>query len=221
MQATIVLVPSHLWPTSQGRHDVRVVAVPPSVRYPAVHFVHSACPGLLNRLSPPHALTVLEPSHEYPAAHEVHEDRVLASPPAVLDPGAHVLHELAPASDAYILSFPQLAHAVPALLANVPRLHIVDFPLPSHAKPVGHASHLVRVTSVLPEVKNPGPQVLQLPSPGVSVYAVSLPQFEHVLDPGGENLPAGHTSLSELPSHFDPPEHVTHPDRVVLVPPVV
>ena len=202
-------------------HDVWVVSVPPFVRNPAVHAAHVLAPGPLNMLSLPHAVTVKVPSHLYPAAHDTHDVRVFAVGPVVLEPTAHVLHSVEPVSNAYLLSAPQSTHAVPTLFAYVPRAQSCFAFVPSHANPAGHAEHVVRVSFVFPDVNDPAAHVSQLADPFTLLYLLSAPQFEHVLDPPAENLPASHISLSKFPSHLDPAVQAVHPERVVDVPPVV
>ena len=217
----MAFVPSHLCPTSHGMHDVWVLSVPPFVRNPAVQAVQVLAPGPLNMLSLPHAVTVKVPSHLYPAAHDTHDVRVFAVGPVVLEPTAHVLHSVEPVSNANLLSAPQSTHAVPTLFAYVPRAQSCFAFVPSHANPAGHAKHVVRVSSVLPDVNDPVAHVSHLADPFTLLYLLSAPQFEHVLDPPAENLPASHVSLSKFPSHFDPAVQAVHPERVVDVPPVV
>jgi hypothetical protein len=82
-----VLPPSHEWPASHLAHEVRLVDVPPAVKFPEPHVAQLLAPLALNLESPPHGVCVLPPSHEWPAAHLTHEVCVPDVPPTVNEPG--------------------------------------------------------------------------------------------------------------------------------------
>ena len=108
------LEPSHEDPALHALHDVRVFAVPPAVKEPAVHVLQLRAPAALYLVSLPHGVCTLEPSHEDPALHALHDARVFAVPPAVNEPAVHVLQPLA----LEVLNFVSTPHGVRALVPS-------------------------------------------------------------------------------------------------------
>jgi hypothetical protein len=154
------LEPSHEEPALHALHVMRVFVVPPAVKEPAVHVLQLRAPAALYLVSLPHGVCTLEPSHEEPALHALHDVRVLAVPPAVKAPAAHVLQLPAPAL-LNLVSSPHAEHALLPPVANEPALHGVWTLEPSHEEPALHALHVMRVFVVPPAVKEPAVHVLQ------------------------------------------------------------
>jgi hypothetical protein len=213
------LLPSHDEPAGHAAHEVRVVAVPPAVNEPAAQVAQLLAPAALCLASAPQAVCTLLPSHDEPALHAEHEVRVVAVPPAVNEPAAHVAQLLAPAA-LCLAPTPHAKHELLPAGEKCPAGHCVCALLPSHDEPAGHAAHEVRVVAVPPAVNEPAAHVAQLLVPAALCLA-SVPHAGHELLPPGEKRPTGHCVCALLPSQDEPAGHVEHEVRVVDVPPAV
>ena len=89
-------------------------------------------------------------------------------------------------------------------------MHTVCTLVPSHEYPAGHASQLVRVVLLPPDVNDPVVQMLQLLEPAALLYWSSPPQVMHSLEPATAKYPAEHATTTLVPSHAEPAGHAMH-----------
>ena len=168
-----------------------------------------------------HGDFLLLPSHEYPAGHTLHNVRVVAVPPDVIDPAGQTTHSMELALFEYWLSYPHAEHWYCPAMEYLPASHGTVLLDPStHALPAGHEEHTVRVVSNPPLVKEPIGHVSQILAPA-SAYFLSSPHATHVSLPEAANVPAIHFDTVPVVSHLDPVGHTLHAVRVVSVPPLV
>ena len=82
-------MPSQKKPAEHTEQDVRVVLVPPCVKEPALHSLHTEAPAVLQVWSSPHAVCTPVPSQKKPAEHTEQDVRVVLVPPCVKEPALH------------------------------------------------------------------------------------------------------------------------------------
>ena len=195
----ILLSPSQRDPAGQREHAFRVFTVGPVVYDPAGHVEHLAAPATLYLLSAPHCVhtlwpagekypsgqitCLLVPSHLYPSGHTSQSVRVTCVPPDVKDPSLHVEHCSAACFECFV-SWPHWWHLDSPPSAKKPGVQRVCVELPSHEYPVGHSSHVSRVSASPPLVWEPAGQIEHSFAPSCE-YWLSSPHFSHVLDAAG------------------------------------
>ena len=120
---------------------------------------------------------------------------------------------------------------------NVPAAHGVGSPMPSHAEPAGHSTHVVRSALELPpSVYEPSGQTEQLGA-ALSLYRWLAPHArqpsacapdhvpgkhgEHDSAPTSANVPAAHGVAVLEPSQANPAGQGSQLARVAAVPPAV
>ena len=236
----ISLEPSHACPASHFEHALRNPKSPPHVNDPAGHVKQAPDPGTENWLSLPavsapqlehtplpnllyfpdgQSVSVLDPVQYCPVAQDEHAVRVRDDPPDVYDLPLHVEHVDEPSCEKR-LSAPQSEHDDLPLMLNIPALQGVTVLVPSHHEPAAHSEHADRVVDVPSEVNDPTGHSVQLVAPRAE-KKLSSPHGTQSTRPPALNLPASHGVVTLVPSHDIPLGHATHPDRMVVDPPVV
>ena len=136
-------------------------------------------------------------------------------PPEEYDPGRHVLHESAPASE-YLLSAPHETHRPSTTDPYVPAGQDESSPPDGHDSPVAHFVQVVLVTLVPPDVLDPVGHVRHFPA-ALSLYSQRAPHSWQTELFVALKYPAAHAVCVLLPSHVYPAGQSRHVVRVVML----